>query len=283
MATFENVAGGGGKVSSSTRSGRGGSFASPRTGRGGSFDSSRTGRGGSFAPMSSTKKVAPPAPVKKPPAPSQPGRSGGRTGAINLPNSYSGGGSSPNSSGGSNLAPSASGIVSTPAVASLSAPVVPSLEDWRAKDSLYNSLAGKGGSIDTELAAAIDELTRNNTEANRGFDDSLRNLGWDAQAGRWIGAGDQGAMLGAYGQAQTALMNDYSGRGMMDSSFFGSANQDLTDQFNRQRSDYDVARQRANENFGRDKANAQSRANSARSQAIADAAARYAALFNGSV
>ena len=133
--------------------------------------------------------------------------------------------------------------------------------------------------MDTDLNALLASLTQQNTQFNQGIDDSMRNLGWDQQGSRWLGAADQGGMMGAFGQAQNNTMNDFSGRGLMDSSFFNDALTSLTDNFNRQRGDYDRSRANENSRFGQEQQGARSQADAARQQAMADAASRYASLY----
>lgn len=188
-----------------------------------------------------------------------------------------GGGGAPRQTGGTsysggNLAPSSSGQMMEQAPA----PQNPSLEDWRAGDSVYNSSIG---SIDNDLSGLLAQLAEQNRQYNQDQDLGLRNMGWDNAAGGGQGAWNPDDLLGAYGQTRNNLFNDFSGRGMMDSSFFGDAQTQMTDNFNRQRMDMNEARTGTNNEYAASQGRAQQDANLARQQALADAAARYSATY----
>lgn len=174
-------------------------------------------------------------------------------------------------SGGS-LSPSPSGQM----VAAAAPPPRPSLEDWRAGDSVYNSSVG---SIDNDLNGLMAQLAESNRQYNADQDLGLRNMGWDATAAGGQGDWNADDQLGAYGQSRSNLFNDFSGRGMLDSSFFADKQTQMTDNFNRQRMDMNEARTGINNEYNASRGRAQNDANLARQQAMADAAARYAAQF----
>lgn len=171
---------------------------------------------------------------------------------------------------GGNVQPSSSGVMME------QAPQNPSLEDWRAGDSVYNSSVG---SIDNDLSGLLAQLAEGNRQYNQDQDLGLRNMGWDNAAGGGQGAWNPDDLLGAYGQTRNNLFNDFSGRGMMDSSFFGDAQTQMTDNFNRQRMDMNEARTGTNNEYAASQGRANQDANLARQQALADAAARYSAQF----
>lgn len=174
---------------------------------------------------------------------------------------------------GGNLQPTSNGVMMEQAPPP---PQNPSLEDWRAGDSVYNSSVG---SIDNDLSGLLAQLAEQNRQYNQDQDLGLRNMGWDNAAGGGQGAWNPDDLLGAYGQTRNNLFNDFSGRGMMDSSFFGDAQTQMTDNFNRQRMDMNEARTGTNNEYAASQGRAQQDANLARQQALADAAARYSAQF----
>lgn len=198
-------------------------------------------------------------------------RSGGGGGG------YSGGGGG---GGGGIQAPSYSGggvsTLSTGIVAEPQEPPKPSLEDWRAKDATYNAA---NQTISTDLQSLLRQLADENAKYNQDYDMGLRNLGWDATAGDGKGAWNPQDLLGAYGQANNNLFNDFSGRGLLDSSFFTTAQGDMLRNFERQRSDMGADRKRVMDEYGAAQGRANQDAQNARQQALADAAARYGALY----
>lgn len=178
-------------------------------------------------------------------------------------------------------------------------PPPPKFADWLGKDSLYNSQAGTGGTINTELDAYLASLAETNRQFGQDTTDALRNLGWKegappqqenglarvATAGKGGNAGywDPKDQLGAYGQAQTNARNDFSGRGLMDSSFYQDAVTNLDNSFNRQRQDYLTAQQNQTNQYNTEKGAANDKAEAARRAAKADALARYNATYNTQV
>ncbi|QSJ04771.1 hypothetical protein [Cellulosimicrobium phage DS1] len=194
-------------------------------------------------------------------APAQRGGGGGfgGGGGIQAP-AYTGGGVSTLSTG----------IVAEPAPPP--EPPKPSLEDWRAKDATFNAA---NQTIDTDLNSLLRQLADENAKYDQDFNLGLRNLGWDATANRW----NPDDLLGAYGQSRNNMFNDFSGRGMLDSSFFQTAQGDLDRNFERQRNDMNTDRQRVMSEYGASQGRARQDAQNARQQALADAAARYAAMY----
>lgn len=169
-----------------------------------------------------------------------------------------------------------SGGMGAPQSVTPAPPANPTLENWRAGDSTYKSASA---SIDHDLQGLMQQLADANRSYNQDADMGLRNLGWNAAGGDGKGAWNPDDLLGSYGQSRKNMFNDYSGRGLMDSSFFGDAQQDMTRNFERQRNDMGIARNRTNNEFGSAKTRATGDANIARQQALADAAARYAAMY----
>lgn len=132
------------------------------------------------------------------------------------------------------------------------APEPMSLDEWYMQDSAYLSAeAAAKAARDQALAG----YGRDRDSTNRGFGDSLRNLGrrWEDQnnngyadddelsASTW----DSSNPLGAYGQAYKNTQDDFTGRGLMDSSFFVNAMTELDSSFDSQYGDMNTARQEA--------------------------------------
>lgn len=169
-----------------------------------------------------------------------------------------------------------SGFFTQDAGASATGPL--SLEDfanggYAGQDSTYNASAL---SAEDEFNNLIAQLGRQNGDYLLGFKDNLRSLGWDYNGedygnGKW----NQSDSLGGYGQAYQGLQNDYSGRGMLDSSFYGQAQQDLKDRFDRQRTGLMNDLNTTNADFEANKVAAAKSKENAISRALADAYARY--------
>lgn len=145
------------------------------------------------------------------------------------------------------------------------------------RDAAYMS---EEGSAEAEFKNLVDQLTRQNAEFKTGVNQNFKNLGlkWQGEdygTGTW----DPTDMQGAYGQAFTNQTNDFAGRGLMDSSFYGQAQEQLTGRFNRQRDDVMTALTNQNNEFNAGKNNAQTARNAAKERALAEAYARYTAGF----
>ena len=196
----------------------------------------------------------------------------GGNGGGNGGGGYGGGGASSPSYGGGGVSTLSNGIVAEP----MSEPPKPSLEDWRASDATFGA-ANK--TIDTDLSSLLQQLADENARYQQDYSMGLRNLGWDAQAGGGKGGWNPDDLLGAFGQSRNNLFNDFSGRGLMDSSFFGQAQEDMTRNFERQRNDMNTDRDRVQGEYGKAQGRANADANNARQQALADAAARYSAMY----
>lgn len=138
------------------------------------------------------------------------------------------------------------------------------------------AFAAEDASAEAELRNMLDQLTRQNSEYQTGFKGGLRDLGWNSQGDDWKnGSWNPEDTLGAYGQSSTNLENDYSGRGMMDSTFYGQAQRDLTDRFNRQKGEMITGLDNQNAQFAAGKTAATESRNAARNRALAEAYARF--------
>ena len=145
--------------------------------------------------------------------------------------------------GNSSVGVSSTGQVSTLGPSGGAAPTTPapvSQGDWWNQDPNYQTeLAGYAAS----LAAAQQQLGANRAQYDTDFVQTLKNLGWssdginnnNADAAATSGNWDQNNMLGAYGRGYNNLNNDYAGRGLLTSSFYGDALGNFGTDFNNQR------------------------------------------------
>lgn len=107
-------------------------------------------------------------------------------------------------------------------------PKVPTLQKWLSRDPAYIAeRSSLGGTRSNALADYRNQLRNYDTD----FTSALKNLGRtgykrdsvntankdEYRAGRW----DPNNQLGAYGQGLKSINNDFSSRGLLDSSFFG--------------------------------------------------------------
>lgn len=164
------------------------------------------------------------------------------------------------------------------------APAAPPMSeaDWLAGDQSYiRQMAALKAALDNFIADQGAQTTRYNTD----FNDGIRQLGWSGRpaaegSNPWDSAGgswNETDLNTASGRAFTNQLNDFASRGLLQSSLFGTARNDLSRSLNDQLSSVvtgrrnfldDLARQRTsytqeNENSGR----------SAREEALARMAA----------
>lgn len=187
-----------------------------------------------------------------------------------------GGASAPAQYSGGPLTSSATGVVGQPAPA----PQM-SQDEWNLQDSVYNT---EMGGIQGELEALMSSLSQQKANYSTDFGSNLRDLGWQTQGGlegdAWKqGAWNEGDQNTAYGRSYANNQNDYSGRGMMGSSFYSQALEDLMRSFDSQRDAYgtDASRFLGENTAGVNNANTS--ATQAKAQAAQSAAARRAAQY----
>lgn len=244
-----------------------------------SSSSSRTSySGGRYGPnYINPADVPAPAPAPSAPKPVRQPSSGGSNRSSGGGGSSSGRTSSSGGGGGSNTFSTASAPAPEPEKPK--EPPKPNFKEWLGGDALYNSLTGEGGTVQTELDALLSTLGEQNRQYGQDIDSALRNLGWSDSLNGGKGGWNAQDKIGAYGQAHTNARNDFSSRGLMDSSFFADMVQNLDSNFERQRNDYGEALERQNTNYRTETDNAKAKAEAARRQARADAQARYAAMY----
>lgn len=237
---------------------------------------SRTPIGGNFGGAVAPAPAAAPAPATRIPSPvirpPQPLGPAQRS-APAAPEPSTGSGY-----GGGMLSASSTGVIAE------QAPPPPiSLDEYASggyagQDSAYTA---ETAAAEAELQNLLDSLARQNAEYEGGFKDNLRTLGWKPQGDDWTqGAWDPTDTLGAYGQTYNNLQNDYAGRGLMDSTFYGNAQRDMTDRFNRQRTDLVDDRAAKQSEFAAGRTQATQAKEMAKQRALAEAYARYVSGFS---
>lgn len=126
----------------------------------------------------------------------------------------------------------------------------PTLKQWLGKDSAYLAEASSlKGTRNNALSDYVNQLRTYDTD----FQSALKNLGRtgykadnmktgnkdEYKSGRW----DANNQLGAYGQGLKSINNDFSSRGLMDSSFFGEGLTNFNTDMDNQLSSLEKSRQ----------------------------------------
>lgn len=142
------------------------------------------------------------------------------------------------------------GTTSTGAVAPFAEEVVPppppppSEADFLAQDAEFNDTRA---TLEREFENLKAQLAKQRGDYDLDINNSLRNLGWqndpDAE-GPLQGGWNQNDKLTGYGNAFQSQLGDFASRGMLDSSLYGGALNDLTRGFEQQRGDINTALQR---------------------------------------
>jgi len=107
--------------------------------------------------------------------------------------------------------------------------------DYLKGDATY---VAQSGALEQELKNLIAELGLQRTNYNTDFNSALSNLGWDTKTNSF----DPRNLLGAYGASYSNQENDFAGRGMLDSSAYAQALENLGTSFNKQKGDLETAR-----------------------------------------
>lgn len=143
-------------------------------------------------------------------------------------------------SGGGTVGTNASGQAGTVSAQATSTPATPQIspEDWINSDAAYQAeSAGYKNTLDNALADLLTRRTNYDTD----FTQTMKNLGWSwggdktgdlssLASGKW----DPSNRLGAYGSGLYNLNNDFASRGMLDSSFYGDAQNNFNTDFGNQ-------------------------------------------------
>lgn len=168
--------------------------------------------------------------------------------------------SSVNTGGGGGVGVGATGTVAAQGAAAVPAPPQMTEDEWLAQDAQF---------LDEKNAATQDyenliaKLAQQRTDYELDNTNTLRNLGWDSKGNQW----NQEDRLTGYGNAYQNQRNDFASRGLMDSSLYAEAQNDLTRGFNQQRTDLATALS----NFLAGQATDKSQATNARDAAITSA------------
>lgn len=160
-------------------------------------------------------------------------------------------------------------------------PKIPTLKKWLGRDAAYIAeKASMGGTLNNALADYRNQLRTYDTD----FTSALKNLGRtgyrqdnfntgkkdEYRAGRW----DPNNQLGAYGQGLRGINNDFSSRGMLDSSFFGEGLTNFNTDMDNQLANLEKSRQGFRSDNTVQRNSAQTDYQNALKRAQADSAAR---------
>jgi len=144
----------------------------------------------------------------------------------------------PSGSGAVGGSSGSSGATSTPAATP--APAAPD----------FSSFLKSYGPYLTQMAtfakALSDYTTSENNQASQydqQYNQGLKNLGWDASTKSWIKDTDPRYQETAFGNSTNSNDNSFASRGLLQSSAFQQAAQNLLDQYNNQKSQADTGDQ----------------------------------------
>lgn len=142
-------------------------------------------------------------------------------------------------------------------------------EDWLVQDEEFNDTRAQ---LVREFENLKAQLGKQRTDYQLDINNSLRNLGSQAD-GTW----NQNDKLTGYGNAFQNQLGDFASRGMLDSSLYGGALNDLTRGFEQQRGDITSAFDRFTRGQELDQTQAQAAQTSGVTAARRQALARMAA------
>lgn len=160
----------------------------------------------------------------------------------------------PNTGGGGGMGTGATGTFAAQAAPAMSE------DQWLAQDAQF---IDEKNAANQDFENLIARLAQQRSEYELDNKNTLRNLGWDAAGNRW----NEDDRLTGYGNAFQNQENDFASRGMLDSSLYGTALNDLNRGFNQQRDDLATALQ----NFLTGQASDRTAAQGSRDQAVAAA------------
>lgn len=146
--------------------------------------------------------------------------------------------------------------------------------NWLEQDVSYNSqLSALTRALQNRQAGYVQQRNSFDTEYNQGLND----LGWDPGQGQWD-THDQLTRSGAATRAQTG---DFASRGMLQSSGFGEARDNLNRSLNNELVSAERGRQGFLDSSQRDEVAFKDQNSLQQQQAKADALARRAAMYGG--
>lgn len=142
-------------------------------------------------------------------------------------------------------------------------------DDWLAGDSTYNAALA---ALKKTMSGYQADYDKSKTNYENDYNDSLKNLGWQSD-GTW----NQDDQNTAYGRSYGNQLNDYAARDMLQSSFYGTALQDLLRQFNDQKTDIDKSKSKYFDDLASTLGQQQNENDISQQQARAESIARKAA------
>lgn len=148
-------------------------------------------------------------------------------------------------------------------------------DDWLAQDSQYKSAVA---ALEQKLRDFEVENTSTREKGTQDYDNSLLRLGWikptkEGGTGSW----NQEDRSTAYGNAYQSQMGDFASRGLLQSTLYDQARNDMLSNFNRQRTDMDTAQTNFLEELARALSTQKSDTQLGKDQARVQALARRAA------
>lgn len=151
--------------------------------------------------------------------------------------------------------------------------------DWLAQDSQYKSAVS---ALEQKLRDFEVENTSTREKGTQDYDNSLLRLGWikPTEAGG-VGSWNQEDRSTAYGNAYQGQMGDFASRGLLQSTLYDQARNDMLGNFNRQRTDMDTAQTNFLEELARALSTQKSDTQLGKDQARVQALARRAAAEGG--
>ena len=143
-------------------------------------------------------------------------------------------------------------------------------DEWLAQDAEFNDTRAN---MEREFANLVAQLAKQRGDYELDTGNAKRNLGWDEEAKGW----NQNDRLTGYGNAFQNQQGDFASRGMLDSSLYGGALNDLNRGFERQRGDIETALQSFISGQDTDKSQAEAAKTAATTSAQRQALMRMAA------
>lgn len=164
-------------------------------------------------------------------------------------------------------------------VAAAVAPPRLSDDDWLAQDSQYKSAVS---ALEQKLRDFEVENTSTREKGTQDYDNSLLRLGWvkPTEAGG-TGSWNQEDRSTSYGNAYQGQMGDFASRGLLQSTLYDQARNDMLGNFNRQRTDMDTAQTNFLEELSRALSTQKSDTQLGKDQARVQALARRVAAEGG--
>ena len=152
-------------------------------------------------------------------------------------------------------------------------------DDWLAQDSQFKSAVS---ALEQKLRDFEVENTSTREKGTQDYDNSLLRLGWvkptaEGGAGSW----NQEDRSTSYGNSYQGQMGDFASRGLLQSTLYDQARNDMLGNFNRQRTDMDTAQTNFIEELARALSTQKSDTQFGKDQARVQALARRAAAEGG--